>query len=139
MERLGRNLAIWKLRYLSLGGHLTLINSALSNLPSYFLSFFECLVEVVAKIEKLQRDFSWQGSEVKHKFNLVAWEQVYKPLGEVGLGSRPINLMNQNFLGTWFWRLGDGQNGLWKTILSSKYDATWNGWDVPACYHYSGI
>lgn len=46
------------------------------------------------------------------------------------MGVRPIKLMNQALLGKWHWRLGYRQ-GLWKSILSYKYDITRNGWDLP--------
>ena len=39
-ERFRRRLAIWKRRYISKGGRVTLIRSTLSNLPIYFMSLF---------------------------------------------------------------------------------------------------
>ena len=38
-------------------GRLTLINSTLSNLPTYYLSLFPIPLSVANRIEKLQRDF----------------------------------------------------------------------------------
>jgi hypothetical protein len=39
--------------YLSMGGHLTLLKSTLSNLPTYFLSLFPIPAEVAKRIEKI--------------------------------------------------------------------------------------
>ena len=40
-ERFERKLNYWKAKYLSYGGRLVLINSVLSSLPMFMMSFFE--------------------------------------------------------------------------------------------------
>jgi hypothetical protein len=50
-----------------------LINNTLSNLPTYFLSLFPIPVGVANRLEKLQRDFLWEGIGDKFKFHLVNW------------------------------------------------------------------
>lgn len=40
IEKIERLLASWKMKYLSKGSRITLINSTLSNLPTYFMSLF---------------------------------------------------------------------------------------------------
>ena len=40
-ERFEKKLSCWKAKYLSYGGHLVLLNSVLSNLPMFMMSFFE--------------------------------------------------------------------------------------------------
>lgn len=39
VEQIEQNLALWRAKYLSLGGKLTLIKSALANIPIYYLFF----------------------------------------------------------------------------------------------------
>ena len=46
---------------LSKGGRLTLIKSTLSSLPTYFMSVHTILVSVAHCLEKLQRNFVWEG------------------------------------------------------------------------------
>lgn len=54
MERVEKKLSSWKANYLSLGGRVTLILSALSNLPIYlFLSLFKCQASMVKQIERV--------------------------------------------------------------------------------------
>ena len=48
--------------FFSFGGRITLIQSCLSHIPSYFLSLFKVPTSVVTKLEKLQRDFLWLGT-----------------------------------------------------------------------------
>ena len=61
IERISRRLDEWQKAYLSFGGRITLIHSCLSHIPSYFLSLFKIPASVVAKIERLLRDFLWSG------------------------------------------------------------------------------
>jgi hypothetical protein len=42
-------------------GRVTLIESTLANLPTYYLSLFPIMGSVAARIEKLQQDFLWGG------------------------------------------------------------------------------
>ena len=83
-RRLGR----WKRLYLSKGGKVTLIESALSSLPTYFLSILPVLGKVANLIEKLQRDFLWSGSSGDAKLHLVKWAKVCKPMQVRELGIR---------------------------------------------------
>jgi hypothetical protein len=68
----------WMRLYLSKGGRLTLIKSTLSNILTYFLSFFHVLTSVANIIEKVQRDFLWGGMGGEPKMHLVNWNQVHK-------------------------------------------------------------
>ncbi|RVX06232.1 hypothetical protein CK203_027573 [Vitis vinifera] len=61
IERISRRLDEWKKTYLSFGNRITLIKSCLTHMPCYFLSLFKIPASVVAKIERLQRDFLWSG------------------------------------------------------------------------------
>ena len=64
MEKFERRLVGWKKLYLSKGGRLSLIKSFLSSLLTYFLSLFTIPTSVANKIEKLRRDFLWEGMGV---------------------------------------------------------------------------
>ena len=55
LEKMERRLAGWKQLYLSKGGNVTLIKITIFNLPTYFLSIFPILAEIVNRIEKFQR------------------------------------------------------------------------------------
>ena len=69
-ERFRRRLKAWKRQYISKRGRLTLVRSALSNLPIYLLSLFRLPKGVKCKLEKIQRDFLWGGFETM-KIHLV--------------------------------------------------------------------
>ena len=48
------------------GGWLTLIKSTLSSLPIYFMPLF-----VIPKLQKIQRNFVWEGESLENKPHLV--------------------------------------------------------------------
>ena len=56
-ERLEKRLSSWKGKNLSTGGRLTLINSVLSSLPMYMMSFFEIPKEVRKKLDYFRSRF----------------------------------------------------------------------------------
>lgn len=70
-ERVEVKLASWKAKCISMGGRVTLIQSALANLPVYFMSPLKCPMFVVYRIEKLERDFLWQDGDAKKKIHLA--------------------------------------------------------------------
>ena len=57
IEKISRRLDGWQKAYLSFGGRITLIQSCLTYMPCYFISLFKIPASVIAKIERLQRDF----------------------------------------------------------------------------------
>ena len=81
------------------GGKLTLIKSTLSNLPTYFLSLFHLPADVAYRLEKIQRDFLWNGLGDQPKFHLLNWAKVCESLEHGGLGVKNLRLFNQSLLG----------------------------------------
>ncbi|RVW34823.1 Transposon TX1 uncharacterized 149 kDa protein [Vitis vinifera] len=71
-ERFRRRLAMWKRQYVSKGGRLTLIQSTLSSMPIYFMSFFYLPRKARLRLEKIQRDFLWGGGTLVQKPHLVS-------------------------------------------------------------------
>uniref|UniRef100_A0A2N9FZS4 Reverse transcriptase zinc-binding domain-containing protein n=1 Tax=Fagus sylvatica TaxID=28930 RepID=A0A2N9FZS4_FAGSY len=70
-----KRLAGWKRLYLSKGGKVTLIKSTLFSLPTYFLSLFPIAAGVAHRLERIQRDFLWNGLGEESKFHLVSWSK----------------------------------------------------------------
>lgn len=62
IEKFEKKLASWKMQYLSLGGRITLINSVLDSIPTYFLSLFPIPEKVQRRLDQLRRDFLWEGN-----------------------------------------------------------------------------
>lgn len=60
-------------------GGVTLLKSALSGLPVYFMSLYWCLISVIKRIQRIQRDFLWQATDENKKYYLVRWDVVCMP------------------------------------------------------------
>ena len=92
-------LAKWKQRSLSMGGRITLINSVLSALPIYLLSFFKIPKKVVHKIVSIQRNFLRGGHQEASKIPWVKWDTVCLPKNKGGLGIKDLSKFNEALLG----------------------------------------
>jgi hypothetical protein len=67
-ERFQKKLSCWKGKLLSYGGRLVLINSVLSSLAMYMMSFFEVPKGILKKLDFYRSNFFWQGDN--HKKNI---------------------------------------------------------------------
>ena len=56
---------------LSVGGRLVLINSVLSSLPMFMMSFFEIPRGILKKLDYFRSRFFWQSDEHKKKYRLT--------------------------------------------------------------------
>lgn len=56
VERVNKKLVRWKKFYISLGGRITLIKAAMSNVPVYHMSLYKMPLKVIMVLGKCQRD-----------------------------------------------------------------------------------
>ena len=137
IERISSRLDGWQKAYLSFGGRITLIQSCLTHLPSYFLSLFKIPASMAAKIERLQRDFLWSGVGEGKRDHLVRWDVVCKPKTIGGLGLGNIFWRNLALLGKWLWRYPREGSALWHQVILSIYGSHSNGWDAYTLVRWS--
>lgn len=96
-------LTSWKLRYISTGDRLSLINSILSTIPTYGMSVFKLPKWVIHDIDKIRRDFLWNTKESAHsKCRLVVWPWVCKTKNQKGWGVLNLRDFNYALLGKWW-------------------------------------
>ncbi|KAK7255667.1 hypothetical protein RIF29_29084 [Crotalaria pallida] len=93
-----KRLSSWKCKHLSLGARITLINSVLSSLPVYYLSFFSLSKKVNDILIKLQRNFLWGGCEDRRKICWVKWDSVCQSRENGGLGIKNLIVFNKALL-----------------------------------------
>jgi hypothetical protein len=72
-DKFEKKLSCWKGKLLSYGGRLVLINSILSSLDMFMLSFYEVPKEVLHKLDFYRSRFFWQGDDHKKKYRLAKW------------------------------------------------------------------
>ena len=92
------------------------------------MSIFRMPKVVVRRIEKVQRDFLWEGGNMERKVHLVKWKVVCTDKDKGGLGLRKLALLNKALLGKWIWRYACDKDNLWKQVIKVKYGQEGVGW-----------
>lgn len=121
MDRMGKKLATWKSKMLSIGGRLTLLKASLTSLPVYFMSLFRMPKGIADKIGKLQRQFLWGGSPEKSALYLAPWKLIVLPKQFGGLGVGNIIHKKFSLLFKWVWRYFKELKALWRRVVCDKY------------------
>nr|XP_016438177.1 PREDICTED: uncharacterized protein LOC107764153 [Nicotiana tabacum] len=121
VENFEKRLTSWQQQYLSMGGRLTLISSVLDNIPTYFMSLFSIPKKVLKWLDKIKRDFLWEGNNSSHKYHLIKWDKVLQPKCKGGLGVRYLDKHNKGLLMKWLWRNGTCKPSLWKEVINAKH------------------
>ena len=122
LDRFDKRLATWKGHSLSRGGGLILVNSVLSSLPLYFMSFFYLSQRVVQHIEKLRRAFFWnEKNNINGGQCLVSWDDLCSPRGSDGLGIRRLRDFNISLLFKWWWKLSSNHQSSWVKVVLHNY------------------
>jgi hypothetical protein len=100
-----KRLSGWKGKMLSVWGRLVLINSVLSSLPMFMLSFFKIPRGVLEKIDCFRSRFYWQNNQYKRKYRLARWEMLCQPKIQGGLGIQNLDIQNKCLLSKWMFKL----------------------------------
>ncbi|WVZ90623.1 hypothetical protein U9M48_036908 [Paspalum notatum var. saurae] len=100
-----KRLSSSKGKYLSIEGRLTLINSVLSRLPMYMMSFF---------------DAPKGGDEQKKKYRLTKWSILSQPKDQGRLRIHELGTKNITLLSKWLYKLLTS-NGTWQQLIRNKY------------------
>ena len=114
--------------YISKSGMLTLIHNTLSSLPIYYLSLFRMPQKVCARLERIQRQFLWGGSNLEKKPHLVSWATICTEKRKGGLWLRSFSKLNKALLCKWSWWFVNEINSHWRKVICSKFGETTRGW-----------
>jgi hypothetical protein len=104
-QRIKKKLSSWKGKHMSVGGRLVLINSVLSSLAMFMISFFEIPKGVLQKIDYYRSRFFWQGDDHKKKYRLTRWDIICQPKDQGGLGVHDLEIQNKCLLSKWLFKL----------------------------------
>jgi hypothetical protein len=119
-NRFAEKLGCWKGKLLSYGDRLVLINSVLTSLPMFMLSFLEIPIGVRKRLDFYRSRFFWQSDENKKKYRLAKWNIICRPKDQGGLGIEVLELKNKCLLSKWLYKLLHEQ-GVWQELLHNKY------------------
>ncbi len=114
-------LATWRGQLLSVGGRVTLINSALRSLSVYNMSILRMPISVVRRCEGIMRRFLWSGKNDSVGFAKVAWNVVVKPVEYGGLGIGSLGDRNKSLMLKWFWEILNGSSKIRAQMVRTRY------------------
>lgn len=81
------------------------------------MSLFVLAASVRNRLEKLERDFIWEGQMEERKYHLVKWDRVCTNLRHGGLGVKNLKFFNMALLGKWLWRYLVERNAFWRKLV----------------------
>jgi hypothetical protein len=112
-DRFERKLANWLGKLLSYGDRLILINSVLTSLPMFMLSFFEIPKGVRKRLDFFRSRFFWDSDGLKKKYRLTKWNIICRPKDQGGLGIEVLEIKNKCLLTKWLYKILHG-DGVWR-------------------------
>lgn len=118
---MSKKLKGWKMKHLSFAGRHVLAQSVLSAIPLYGMQTKLVPMGVCNQMDKMIRNFLWDGDGTSKKCSLVIWEEVIKSKGNGGLGMRGMHDMNIALLAKLGWRPIHENQSLWSKVIREKY------------------
>ena len=119
-DRFDKKLSCWTGKLLSYGDRLVPINSVLSSLSMFLLSFFQIPKGVRKTLDVFRSRFFWKSSTGKKKYRLSRWNIMCRPKDQGGLGIEVLDIKNRTLLSKWLFRILH-EEGVWHELLSNKY------------------
>jgi hypothetical protein len=119
-DKIEKRLSCWKAKMLSYGGRLILINSVLSSLALFMLSFYEVPKGILHKLDFYRSRFFWQGDNHKKKYRLTKWSIICRPKEQGGVGILDLEKQNKSLLSKWLFILIN-KDGAWQQLIRNKY------------------
>lgn len=114
-------MACWDDKNISLSGRATLVQSIMSAIPIYALSFYIQPKATLREMIRVQRSFLWGGDDTNSKIPWVSWEEVYKEKSIGGLGIRDVGVFNKALVRKWVGRFLEEKENLWVRVVESRY------------------
>ncbi|GJU06895.1 homeodomain-like protein [Tanacetum coccineum] len=140
VERARNRIGDWKNKSLPFAGRLQLCKSVISSMQVYWASVLVIPMGIVFDIQQLIRGFLWCNGDYKRGKAKVAWDDIFLPKHEGGLGLRSLEVFNLALMGTHIWNIVSSKESLWvrwvhtyklrgRTFwdVRSKADMSW-GW-----------
>ncbi|XP_062088539.1 uncharacterized protein LOC133795106 [Humulus lupulus] len=133
LEKMVVRIRIWSCRNLSYAGRITLINSVLISIHSYWSQITIIPKEILKRINSICRAFLWKGTSDYMGPGNVAWEMLCKPKSEGGMGFQNILSWNIAAIGKYIWAVASKKDNLWVKWVHNVYikDADWWAYTAP--------
>lgn len=107
---------------ISIAGKVTVLKAVIDSLPVYWFNLFKIPNGVARKIEKIRRDFFWQGLKTENKkLHFISWDKICSSKATWGVGLSSIKSKNISLLAKWWWKHKAERGKLWERVLYYKY------------------
>ncbi|XP_074297740.1 uncharacterized protein LOC141628504 [Silene latifolia] len=132
-DKITARIRSWGAKHLSYAGRLTLVNSVLSGLHSYWSSIFLIPNGILNKIDAICRNYLWGGKDSYVSAPNVKWENCCTPKEEGGLGLKATKTWNKASLGKYVWWLASKKDHLWVRWVNHVYmkGCEWTTYEPP--------
>ncbi|KAK5777246.1 hypothetical protein PVK06_045213 [Gossypium arboreum] len=121
VDKARSKLCSWNTKQLSLAGRITLGQSVLLSIPSYFMQSMMISKGLCDEIEDMVRQFICGSTSGNRKIALVSWDSICQPKLNGGLGIRSLCDQNTSFMMKLGFKLLTDCSSLWVKVLRSKY------------------
>ncbi|XP_062094157.1 uncharacterized protein LOC133800218 [Humulus lupulus] len=129
LEKMVHKIKQWSSQKISYMGRVTLINSVLLSIHSYWAQIMTLPKKLLRDIEATCRAFLWKGMVEYLGPSLVAWNNICLPKAVGGLGFRKILDWNIAALGKYVWAIASKKDNLWVRWIRSVYLTKVDWWE----------
>ncbi|XP_056690135.1 uncharacterized protein [Spinacia oleracea] len=120
-ERIWKKLQGWKKKLLSRPRKEVLIKAVAQAIPTYMMSIFKILDELIDEIHSTLARFWWGSKGTERKMHWRRWELLCLPKSMGGMGFRDLKCFNQALLAKQGRRLCEVTNSLLQGVLKPRY------------------
>jgi hypothetical protein len=120
LQKFEKKIGNWCYRWLTLGGHLTLLKSILECQPVYWMSLEIIPNTVLNNLRRIMFNFLWKGNNDTKSFHLCKWESLTLPKKFGGWGLRNLFDFNKDLVENSLWRVLRYE-GIWHKVIIDKY------------------
>jgi hypothetical protein len=100
------------------------MNSILSSLPMFMISFFRIPKGVLKRPDDYRSRFFWQSDEHKKNYRLAKWNILSIPKSLGGMGITNLDAQNVCLLSKWLYKLLN-EEGTWQTLHKTLMHCRW--------------
>ena len=105
LDKVNSKIQSWKMRFLSLAGRHTLIQSVISSIPSFQMQSALLRKGLCNTLDMKARNFEWGDTQEQRKTYLVNWNMVTRGKERGGMGIRKMQAMNTSFMAKLGWKI----------------------------------
>nr|GEV58164.1 RNA-directed DNA polymerase, eukaryota, reverse transcriptase zinc-binding domain protein [Tanacetum cinerariifolium] len=119
VDRVKNRLSKWKIKMLSIGGRLTLLESVLGSMPIFHMSIFRSPLTVLRTLKSIRSQF-FKGQELnRKKASWINWKKVLAPKEKGGLGVSSLYALTRGQMFKWMWKFYTQNTSLWVRVIKA--------------------